>query len=167
MTAKPKATRIERTDESVYADKADRIVIHDEDGTLVSVIEIVSPGNKHSKANFRDFTDKAVRYLKGRVSLLVVDLFPPTPRDPAGLHAEIWDRLGQSPNEWPTDRNRGIMSYDAGEVITAYLEPMAIGDNLPEVPLFLGSSRYISLPLQSAYDVSWAAFPRVLKPLLN
>jgi hypothetical protein len=35
------------------------------------------------------------------VNLLIVDLFPPTSRDPQGIHGAIWDELAGEPFELP------------------------------------------------------------------
>ena len=45
----------------------------------------------------RSFVEKAADILNQGVNLLVVDLFPPTPRDPQGIHKAIWDELGDQP----------------------------------------------------------------------
>ena len=72
-----------------YALKADRVAIRHRLGDLVAVIEIVSPGNKSSKAAIRSFVDKAVQFLHQGVHLLIIDLFPPTPRPPGPAPAHL------------------------------------------------------------------------------
>src|SRR5204862_619048 len=67
-----------------YARKANRISIHHELGNVVAVIEIVSPGNKSSRNALRMFSDKAAALLQAGIHLLVIDLFPPSNRDPQG-----------------------------------------------------------------------------------
>lgn len=75
--APPKTSLINKISPAdVYAAKANKIVIRNKLGEVVSVIELVSPGNKHSK-------------LQNDVHLLIVDLFPPTKRDPQGIHGLI------------------------------------------------------------------------------
>jgi hypothetical protein len=70
----------------VYARKANRIVVRHPDGDVVAVIEIVSPGNKDSAHAARSFARKAVDFLLAGINLLIVDLFPPSKRDPQGMH---------------------------------------------------------------------------------
>ena len=55
----------------------------------VGVIEIVSPGNKGSRATFRACVEKAVGILRQGIHILVIDLFPPTVRDPQGVQRAI------------------------------------------------------------------------------
>ena len=57
---------------------------------VIAIVEIVSPGNKSSQTALSAFVFKADQALLAGVHLLIVDLFPPSPRDPDGLHRAIW-----------------------------------------------------------------------------
>jgi len=101
----PPQVRVQTQSDAVtYARKANRIAVYHPDGDVVAVIEIVSPGNKDSKHAIRSFVRKAVAFLHAGVHLLIVDLFPPSKRDPQGLHKLIWDRIRDEPFELPPDR---------------------------------------------------------------
>ena len=63
--------------------------------------------------------------------------FHPGPSDPEGVHKVIWDELQEEPFELPPDKPLTLATYSAGAVKTAYVEPVAVGDLLPEMPLFL------------------------------
>src|SRR5256885_2075620 len=63
-----------------YAGRANRIMVNHHLMTTVAVIEILSPGNKDSRAAVRDFVDKTIDFLRAGIHLLLVDLFPPTAR---------------------------------------------------------------------------------------
>ncbi len=52
------------------------------------------------------------------------------------------------------------MSYSAGEVKSAYIEPVAGGDPLPDMPLFLEPDGYICVPLEPTYRAAFEAVPR-------
>ena len=104
---------------------------------MIAVIEIVSPGNKSSRHALRAFVEKMTDLLREGVHLLIIDLFPPGPRDPEGVHKVIWDELQEEPFELPPDKPLTLAAYSAGAVKTAYVEPVAVGDLLPEMPLFL------------------------------
>ena len=132
----------------LYALKADRIAIRHRLGDLVAVIEVVSPGNKSSRAAIRSFVDKAVAFLRQGVHLLIIDLFPPTPRDPQGIHKLIWDEIVEEPFELPADKPLTLAAYSAGAVKAAYIEPVAVDDVLPEMPVFLDPERYVLAPLE-------------------
>jgi hypothetical protein len=101
------------------------------------------------------------------VNLLVVDLFPPSERDPQGIHKAICGEIGDRPFELPPDKPLTLASYRAFPIKTAYVEPVAVGDDLPEIPLFLTAETYIHPPLEEAYRTAWAVFPSVFKALLE
>src|SRR5947209_5540892 len=54
-TEPPRTRLVRRSEEDIYAAKADRITVRHRHGDVVAVIEIVSPGNKGSRAEFRTF----------------------------------------------------------------------------------------------------------------
>ena len=106
------------------------------------------------------FVDKAVSFLRHGVHLLIIDLFPPTVRDPQGIHKLIWDEIVEEPFELPPDKPLTLAAYSAGEVKAAYIEPVAVNDNLlPEMPVFLEPDRYILAPLEPTYQTTWDACP--------
>jgi hypothetical protein len=165
--APPTARMIARIERVNYAKRADRVVIRHGRGKVVAIIEIVSPGNKDSRYALRTFVEKAADILNQGVNLLVVDLFPPTPRDPQGIHKAIWDELVDEPFEAPPGRPLTVASYLGGDIPTAYVEPVRVGDPLPSLPIFLSETRYIPAPLEPTYQEAWAVFPALLKPLLQ
>jgi Protein of unknown function (DUF4058) len=150
-----------------YAKRADRVVIRHGRGKVVALIEVVSPGNKESRHAIRSFIEKAADILNQGVNLLVVDLFPPPPRDPQGIHGAIWDNFAGEPFELPPDKPLAVASYLGGDMPTAYVEPVGIGDGLPSLPIFLSEDRYIPAPLEATYEEAWAVFPAMLKELIE
>jgi hypothetical protein len=164
----PKMRMQTQSDAVNYARKANRVTIHHPDGQVVAVIEIVSPGNKDSKHAVRSFARKATEFLFAGVNLLIVDLFPPSKRDPQGVHKLIWDRIRDEPFELPPDKPLTLAAYSAGTTIAGYIEPVAVGDTLPDMPIFLTPGRYVPCPLEATYQASWDVFPKALKgPLLE
>jgi hypothetical protein len=166
--APPRARLVQRSEADVYAQKADRIVVRHRHGEIVAVVEMVSPGNKGSKSEFNAFIDKSVRLIRQGIHLLVVDLFPPTKRDPQGIHKAIWDEFEEDQvYELPADKPLVLSSYDAGPSRVAYVEFVGVGDSLPDMSIFLRPGYYIRAPLDETYQTSWSVFPRVLKGLLE
>ena len=65
-TLSPPVTRFAgRTSKQIYATRANRIVVKHRLGRTIAVIEIVSPGNKDSRAALRDFVEKVIDFLRG------------------------------------------------------------------------------------------------------
>lgn len=162
-TAPPRTRFVMQTDETAYSLKANRIVVYHPLGEIVAVVEIVSPGNKRSRVALRDFVEKAAAYVNKGVHLLVIDLFPPTSRDPQGIHPAIWNELHEEPFELPADKRLTLAAYAAGPLKTAYVEPVAVGDVLPSMPLFLAGERYVPAPLAETYEASWITCPKPLQ----
>jgi len=165
--APPHARFVRAAQTDPYAQKANRIAIRHRLGHVVAVIEIVSPGNKASQHALRTFVDKAVELLRSGISLLVVDLFPPTPRDPQGLHGAIWDAIAEEGFQLPLDKPLTAAAYSAGTPITSYVEPLAVGDELPSLPIFLDEDTYVPAPLESTYQSTWVECPAPLREVVE
>src|SRR4051794_26225413 len=97
---------IRKTTKEIYADRANRIVVRHHLGRIIAVIEILSPGNKDSRAAMRDFLDKTIDFMRQGVHLLLVDLFPPSARDPFGIHKAIWDEIHEEDFQFPPGKDR-------------------------------------------------------------
>ncbi len=166
-TAPPKARFVLQTEGDIYARRANRILIRHRHGEVVAVIEIVSPGNKGSNSALRAFVRKAADLIWQGIHLLIVDLFPPSERDPQGIHKPIWDEIEEMAFALPPDKPLTVAAYRASPIKTAYVEPVAVGDALPSLPIFLTDFDYIPAPLEETYQASWAAFPADFKGLLE
>jgi hypothetical protein len=44
------------------------------------------------------------------------------------------------------------------------VEPIAVGESLPLMPLFLWPDRYVNVELETTYANAWAVYPAPLKP---
>jgi hypothetical protein len=143
--------------------RANRIVVKHHLGRIIALIEILSPGNKDSRAALRDFVEKTIDFLRKGIHVLVVDLFPPTARDPFGIHKVIWDEIHEEDFTFPAGKDRVLASYETGAERVAYVEPVAVGDDLPEMPLFLANSMHIRVPLESTYRATWDASPEEMR----
>ncbi|HKB03907.1 MAG TPA: DUF4058 family protein [Gemmataceae bacterium] len=159
----PKVRYRTESEAANYARRADRLTVRNEDGDVVAIIELVSPGNKDSRNALRQFTREAAQFLHAGINLLIVDLFPPSRRDPQGIHKAIWDRIRDEPFELPKDKPLTLAAYTNGSAITGYVEPVAVGDPLPGMPIFLTPDRYVPCPLETTYTTAWAVFPSALK----
>lgn len=163
----PRTKYVTRSSKEIYAGKSNRIAVKHNLGQTVAVIEIVSPGNEDSKRAFREFIEKSLEFIQTGIHLLVVDLFPPSKRDPHGIHRAIWDEFDdQDPFEFPPDKDRTLASYDAGRDKVAFVEPIAVGDVMPDMPLYLSKGFYIHVPLNAAYEATWAVLPRDIQQLV-
>ena len=109
---------------------------------------------------------KADQALMAGVHLLIVDLFAPGPRNPSGILRAIWGEGRERDFALPDDKPLTCVSYVGSPCIEVFLEPVAVGDSLPEMPLFLTPELYVPLPLDATYRASWDAFPAVRQSVL-
>lgn len=157
-----------KTEVEQYAAKAKSIVVrHTSDHRVIAVLEIVSRGNKTSRRRFEAFVCKAEKLLLAGIHLLVVDLFPPGPRDPQGIHGAIWERFTESDFILPVERSLTLASYIGGPFPEAFVEPTMVGAALRDMPLFLSPEVYVSTPLDATYASAWETVPPVWRDVLT
>jgi hypothetical protein len=160
----PKVRVVQKSEADLYAKKANRIAIrHSSDDRIVAVIEIMSPGNKSSRHAIDEFLDKVWALIDQRVHLLLIDLFPPTSRDPQGIHGLIWGDQAAAP---PADQPLTLAAYHATVPRQAYVEPTAVGSPLIDIPLFLDDEHYVPVPLETTYQAAWHGVPERWKVVL-
>jgi hypothetical protein len=166
-TAEPRTRFVHKAEPEQYAARANRILIRHPLGDVIAVLEIVSPGNKDSRNSLRALVDKAVGFLRQGIHLLLVDLFPPSNRDPQGIHKAIWDEIREEPFELPADKPLTLVAYSAGPTKMAYVEPVAVGDVLPDMPVFLTPDFHAPAPLEATYMTTWEVCPEPMRELLE
>jgi hypothetical protein len=159
----PKMRHVIRAQREISAARGNRITIRHPLGRVVCVIEIVSPGNKGSRSALRSFVEKTVDFLKHGVHLLVIDLFPPSVRDPQGIHKAIWDEIDDQPFELTADKPLTLAAYVADVPKTAYVQPVGVGDLLPDMPAYLDPDSWIPVPLEATYQATWASCPEDMR----
>jgi hypothetical protein len=168
LTTEPKARVVAEIKESLYLHSQRQIAIRHKSGDrVVALIEIVSSGNKASELTLKTFLSKMCTALDQGIHLLIIDLYPPTPRDPEGLHGAFMDYYTGDEYTAPTDANRTIASYRAGISKTAFVEPMALNQSLGEMPLYLTQTGYIQVPLEETYQVALTGVPARYRQLLS
>ena len=133
---------------------------------VVAMIEVVSPGNKNNRHAIESFVRKTAELLDQRIHLLLLDLLPPGPRDPHGIHARIWDFIEGVELPKP-DRPLTLAAYETDLTVRAYVVPVAVGDRLPDMPLFLAPRACVEVPLEETYQTAFAAFPRRWRHVLD
>jgi hypothetical protein len=149
------------SDAAFYLTKRRTLVIYHTTGDrIVALIEILSPANKHSRYTIADFLDKVSAALRAGYHVLVIDLWPTGRYDPSGMHGVIWEYLTDEPWSAVPERPLTLVSYCVRVPITAYVEPISVGDVLPDMPLFLTPEHYIYVPLEQTYMAAWRGVPR-------
>jgi hypothetical protein len=166
--AAPQLAPTAETDMEFYRRKQTPLVVRHVSGDrVVAMIEIVSPGNKSTRNALRSFVEKAAELLDQRVHLLIVDLLPPGRHDPHGIHAAIWDEIAGQEYVPPADQPLTLASYETALTVRAYVRQVAVGEPLPDMPLFLEPNGCVQVPLEGTYQTAFAAMPRRWRRVLD
>jgi hypothetical protein len=56
---------------------------------------------------------------------------------------------------------------EAGVGVRAFIEPVAVGDTLINMPLFLQPGRYVEAPLEETYRIAFDSVPRRWRAILE
>jgi len=134
---------------------------------IVALIEILSPGNKDRARTVEEFVDKVDAALKLSCHVLVVDLFSPGPHDPRGIHGAIWDVYASEPYELPAASPLTLASYMANGLPEAFVSHVAVGDPLPDMPVFLDVKEYIPVPLEATVQRAYRGLPAYWRDALE
>ena len=74
--------------------------------------------------------------------------------------AAVWAEVIDHDFRLPPEKPLTLVAYAAGPVKTAYIEPVATGEVLPDMPLFLEPDLYVPVPLEATYRAAFDAVPR-------
>ena len=132
---------------------------HASNHRVVALLEVLSPANKDRPAGVAEFVRKAQSAINLGCHLLLIDLFPAGPSDPDGMHAAIWEAFGDELAVPPSDKPLTLASYVAGQLPEAHFEFLAVGDQLPDMPLFLDPGWYVNVPLEATYMRAYRGMP--------
>jgi hypothetical protein len=124
------------------------------DRSLAAVIALVTPGNKNTPRRRTAFLSRMVTYLQQEAGVLVVDVVR-KPRE--NLHAALMQFLdaGTAVSGVLTSDLYSAAYRTAGKFQSARLEiwpaPLAIGEALPVLPLWLEEYLAVPVDLEAAY----------------
>ncbi len=122
---------------------------------LRAAIELVSPANKDRAGSRRTFAAKCAGYLRRGIGVVIVDIV--TARK-ANLHAELFDTLGVKSRRaaWRSSTGLYAVAYRAVTArkaprVEAWPQPLALGEALPVLPLWLSLDLCVPLLLEESY----------------
>ena len=163
LAAPPRASVVSTLSEAdLLLRKRNRVAVrHAASGDrVVALLEVISPGNKSGRAAMRMLLRKSGAALRRGVHLTLLDLHPPGPFDPRGIHDRLWTELGGEAFIPPPDRPLTLAAYRAADGVTAYVEPTAVGLEPVDVPLFFTPDRYVNVPLADTYAAAYNGVPQ-------
>lgn len=136
---------------------------------LVAVVEIASPSNKDRLEHVQELAGKIASLLAARIHVLSIDLFRPGKHDPEGLHGAVREAYGETTGapQIPAEEPFTLASYHANSPPEAYIEYVAAGRSLPDMPLFFQSERYVNVPLEETYQTAFRGVPSIWRDVLE
>ena len=143
------------------------MIRHTSEDRIGAMIEILSPGNKSSRHAIRSFLNKAVAALDGGIHLLLVDIHPPGPRDPHGIHGVLLNEIGTEDYVPGSERPLTAVAYISAARVEVFVVHFAVGEPIPQMPLFLTRENYVPVPLEATYLAAWEDVPPQYQEVLR
>jgi hypothetical protein len=135
--------------------------------TIKAAIFLVSKQDATVPYRKRALVQSAVGALTRGINVVVIDLCT-NHRQPSDTISEaIWRELGNPPWERPVEASTSAVSFRTDFSVEAYLEPLRVGEVLPEIPLFLGRDLFVLLPLEATYAATWTMTPEPTRQALE
>jgi hypothetical protein len=66
-----------------------------------------------------------------------------------------------------SERPLTAVSYIGGAVVEAFVNHFAVGEPIPQMPLFLTRENYIHVPLEATYMAAWEDVPPQYQQVLS
>src|SRR5438876_984913 len=117
-----------------------------------AAIELISPAIKDRRGSRRTFAAKCAGYLKHGIAVAIVDIV--TSRT-ANLHEELFDTLGVKSRRpaWRSSAGLYAVAYRAvtsrkAPRVQAWPEELALGEELPTIPLWLALDLCVPVRLE-------------------
>ncbi len=134
-----------------------RVFADDGDPRLVAAVEFVSPRNKDRPQARQAFAVKCVGYLQQGSSLVIVDTVTTRKAD---LNAAILSLLRVDTSNAVTPSSLSAVSYHAigreedTQQLQIWPEPLALGQPLPKLPLWIAPDFSVPLDLDASYQAT-------------
>ncbi len=124
---------------------------------LRAAIELASPANKDRPRSRLTFAAKCVGFLECGVAVVVIDTV--TARQ-ANLHAQIAQALEAGEGlAWESPSHLYVVAYRRTSVrgqsrVEAWPKRLALGADLPTLPLWIDAESSVALPLEASYNAA-------------
>ena len=122
---------------------------------LRAAVELVSPANKDRAGSRRTFAAKCAGYLRHGIGVVIIDVVT---EPSANLHAELLKALEVTGRRavWGSRTGLYAVAYRAVTIrkrprVEAWPQALALGANLPTMPLWLSMDLSVPLRLEESY----------------
>ena len=167
MVASSIGTRTARRDAKPKARQRRLVIRHISGHRVIAILEIVSTGNKDRRRSAMEFAGKLANAIEGGIHVTVIDLFPPTPAAPNGLHNRIWREFDREPVPVPAGQPLVLAAFVARQKPRIFFEFRAVGGELQKFPLPIDAEIGAMMPLAETYAAAFAGSPPYLRDMLS
>jgi hypothetical protein len=118
---------------------------------LAGAVELVSPANKDRAAHRDALVNKCATYIQAGVGVVLVDVVTERAAD---IHRELLARMG-APGTAPAPLFASAyrpVERDGASVLDVWVEPIAVGEPLPTMPLWLRGGLCLPVELEATYE---------------
>jgi hypothetical protein len=119
---------------------------------LAGAVELISPANKDRAAHRDALVSRCAAYLQASVGLVLVDVVTDRSGD---LHRELLVRVGAGdPGPGPSLSGSAYrpVERNGAAAVDVWREPLAVGQRLPTLPLWLRGELCLPLELEATYE---------------
>ncbi|HYE17960.1 MAG TPA: hypothetical protein VEA69_05930 [Tepidisphaeraceae bacterium] len=152
-------TNLDADEETILGEIRNRVAVRRTDGDgLVAVLEIVPAAAKLNRAVAEGFASQMAAIIRQGISLLLIDILPPTAVVPHGIHDLIASRFGlpfDLPAEAPLAVSAFVTNFALTDELEFRLESTALGRELVDMPLFLDPIHAVHVPLEETYTAAY------------
>ena len=134
------------------------------DDHIAGVVETYCPRTDGRPERSRPTVNRVLRHLGAGSHVLLLDI---AGSKGSGVHSAVWSKLKPSQSASPTPVHRALVSYAAGDDVEAFVEPVAVGDVLPDMPLFLTPDTSIAVPLDASYQAALGDRPKRWRDVID
>ncbi len=156
----------ERGEAAHYAFRKRTLTVRDDQShQATALVQIVTPGDKWSASSMLAFNERTSAAWNRGLQLLVLDILPATPGVGIGIHSATPD-IKYKP---PPGTHGTLISHINGPVQSVAIEPVAVGQPLPEMPLSFHTDGVVlfPVPLEATYTAAFAGIPKVYRDILD
>lgn len=142
-------------------------IFHQSSTRRVAVIDVIPPETKLRVEAIEKYARRAIAQVDQGVNAMVIDVFPQVGSSPLRAADAIWFEIASTHLELPAERPLTLSTFSTGPRTQVFLEPLRLGDPLPDMPLFFGADQYIPVSLEPTYISAFEGVPRHFREALT
>lgn len=79
----------------------------------------------------------------------------------------LWDDVAGQEYQPPPGQPLTLAAYETALTIRTYVRQLAVGEVLPDMPLFLKPNGWVQAPLEATYQAAFGGMPRRWRQVLD